>query len=99
MPESSESPVPTLATWSMLKAVLVLLMGALVIEIALAPHWTQPFQEPGTWILIGVVVGVALRGLGRVLSRRQKHGEALMHRLSLGVWIVTALGGLISLLF
>jgi len=66
--------------------------------MVLAPHWTDPFREPWTWVLIGVAVGVALRSLGRILGEEGRPGGGRLRRLSLGVWIVTALGGLISLL-
>lgn len=83
----------------MLRVVLILLLGALGLEIVLATQWTEPFREPGTWVLIGVSTGVALRGLGRALTRRERKGEDLLRRVSLGIWVGTALGGLISLFF
>ncbi|MFB6273256.1 MAG: hypothetical protein ABEL51_10230 [Salinibacter sp.] len=97
--ESADSSTPSLATWSILRIVLVLLVAALVLEMVLASQWTEPFWESSTWVLIGVVVGGALRGLGRVLAQRQRTGALLLRRLSLGIWIVAAFGGLVSLLF
>lgn len=96
--EATDSSSPFFAPWSVLRIVLILLVAALMLDVALASEWTDPFRKSGTWILVGVTVGVALRGLGGNQGERERQGDDLWRRLSLGVWIVTALGGLISLL-
>lgn len=83
---------------SVLGVVLALLTGALVLDVVLSSHWTGPFREPGTWVLIGVVAGVAIRGVGQQLARQGRKGQATCRRLSLAVWMIAALGGLISLI-
>ena len=94
----NRSALPDLATWPVFAVIIVLLLAALVLEVMISSSWTEPFREPSTWVLIGVVVGVLLRGVGQWLGRRELRGEETLRRLSLAVWIVTALGGLVSLL-
>jgi hypothetical protein len=98
MQTSNRSPFPDLATWPVFCTIVALLVGALLLDIVLSAHWTDPFTESGTWVLIGVVVGVMLRGLGAWRARRGWGGEERLRRASLVVWGVAALGGLISLL-
>lgn len=94
----NHSSLPDLATWPVLYTIIGLLLGALALEVALSSHWTDPFREMETWVLIGVVTGVALRVAGRWLTRRGRRGEDTLRWLSLAVWTVTAMGGLIGLL-
>ncbi len=94
----NRSALPDLATWPVFGVIIALLLGALVLDVVLSPHWTEPFREPGTWVLLGVVVGFALRGVGQWRARRERGGEQVLRRLSLAVWAVAALGGLLSLL-
>lgn len=91
------SMLPDLATWKVFAVIVALLMAALVLEILLASHWTDPFTEPGTWVVIGVGAGLVLRALGGWLARRERPGEETLRRLSLAVWIAAALGGLVGL--
>jgi hypothetical protein len=98
MKVSNRSPLPDLATWPVFCTIVALLVGALVFEIALATHWSEPFTESSTWVLIGVVVGAILRGVGVWRSRRGWGGEDRLRRASLLVWGTAALGGLVSLL-
>ena len=99
METSNRSSFPDLATWPAFGVIVGLLLAALVLEIALSSHWTDPFREPGTWVLVGVATGFVVRGLGRWRGRRGRPGEQALRRMSLGVWAVTALSGLASLLF
>lgn len=99
MESPNRSPLPDLATWPVFGVIVLLLLAAFVLEIALSSHWTDPFTEPGTWVLIGVAVGFMLRGLGHWRGRRGLRGEEVLRKLSLWIWAVTALGGLVSLLF
>jgi hypothetical protein len=99
MQTPNHSSLPDLATWPVFGVIVGLLLAALVLEIALSSHWTDPFREPGTWVLIGVAVGFGLRGLGHWRGWRDRRGEQTLRWMSLGVWAVTALGGLASLLF
>lgn len=98
MDGSNQSPLPDLATWRVFGVILALLFGALVLEAVLSPHWTDPFRDPGTWVLIGVVIGVVFRGAGRVLTRWGYEGEARFRWLSVAVWSLALLVGLVSLL-
>lgn len=79
--------------------IVALLLGALALEIALSPHWTDPFRESETWVLVGVGLGMAFRAVGGWLARRGRPGEETLRRLSLAVWAVAALGGLVGLVF
>ncbi|MFB6279518.1 MAG: hypothetical protein ABEK75_08425 [Salinibacter sp.] len=99
MATPDHSAFPDLATWPVFCTIVALLVGALAIDIALAAHWSDPFAEAGTWVLMGVVVGVGLRALGAWRSRQGLGGDDRLRRLSLAVWGATALGGLVSLLF
>jgi len=76
--------------------VLALLTAALVLDMALAEPWTAPFGDPGTWVLLGVLVGAGLRGLGMWWARQDGGSDVLLRRLSLVVWGMAALGGLVS---
>ena len=76
-----------------------MLTGALILDVVLASSWADPFREPETWVLVGVIVGMVLRGMGQWLARRGCTGGEICRRLSLGVWAAAALGGLISLVF
>jgi len=89
--------LPDLATWKVFIVIVALLLAALGLEILLSPHWTDPFTEPGTWVIIGVGTGMALRALGGWLARRGRPGEETLRRMSLAVWIAAALGGLVGL--
>jgi len=89
---------PDLASWRVFSVIVALLLGALGLEIALASHWTDPFRESETWVLVGVGVGMAFRAVGGWLARRDWPGEETLRRLSLGVWVAAALGGLLGLL-
>ena len=93
------SMLPDLATWRVFSVIVSLLLAALVLEIALSTHWSDPFRESSTWVLIGVGIGFVLRGVGHWRGRRGHSGEETLRRMSLGVWVVTAVGGLVSLLF
>jgi len=95
----NHSMLPDLATWPVFGVIVLLLLAALVLEIVLSSHWTDPFREPGTWVLIGVAVGFVLRGGGHWWARRGGQGEQTLRKMSLAVWLVAALGGLASLLF
>lgn len=99
MTSPNRTALPDLATWPVFCTIAALLVGALAIEIFLSDPWTDPFLEASTWVLIGVVVGVGLRGVGAWRSRRGWGGEGCLRRASLAVWTATALGGLLSLLF
>lgn len=99
MKSPNHSSFPDLATWPVFGVIVGLLLAALVLEIALSSHWSDPFREPSTWVLIGVALGFVLRGLGHWRGRRGRSGEEILRRMSLGVWAVTALGGVLSLLF
>jgi hypothetical protein len=95
----NRSSLPDLATWPVFAIIVGLLLAALVLEIVLSAHWSDPFMEPGTWVLIGVALGFVLRGLGHWRGRRGLRGEQTLRQTSLVIWAVTALGGLLSLLF
>lgn len=101
----NRSVLPDLATWPVFGVIVLLLLAALVLEIALSSSWTDPFMEPGTWVLIGVATGFVLRGAGHWWAHRGRQGdrggqgEQMLRRVSLAVWLVAALGGLVSLLF
>jgi hypothetical protein len=76
--------------------VLGLLGAALLLEFYVAVPWTEPFTDPGTWVLIGVFLGFALRLAGRQLSQRAYAGEAALRWASLAVWAAAAAGGLVA---
>ena len=76
--------------------VLVLLGTALVLEVYIAVHWTEPFTEVGNWVLIGVFVGFALRLIGRRLRASDRRGEQLLRWASVVVWALSAGGGLFA---
>lgn len=97
MDSSDGSMLPDLATWKVFAVIVALLLAALVLEILLAAHWTDPFRESGTWVVIGVATGLALRAAGGWLARRGRRGEETLRRLSLAVWIAAALGGVVGL--
>ena len=97
--DSTPPSTPACATWPVFGTITVLLTGALILDVALSPSWADPFREPETWVLVGVIVGMVLRGTGQWLARRGCTGEEICRRLSLGVWAAAALGGLISLVF
>lgn len=94
----NRSMLPDLATWPVFGVIVLLLLAALVLEIALSSSWTDPFREPGTWVLVGVAVGFVLRGGGHWWARRGGQEEQTLRRMSLVVWLLAALGGLVSLL-
>jgi len=100
-PAAMDSPdgsmLPDLATWKVFTVIVALLLAALVLEILLSSHWTDPFTDPGTWVVIGVGMGLALRAVGGWLGRRGRPGEETLRRVSLVVWIAAALGGLVGL--
>lgn len=105
MPDLSSSAPPSLATGPVLWLVLVLLAAALGLDMVLSSHWTDPLGEPGTWVLFGVLTGAVLRHFGQRRARKrvedgqedgQEDGRRL-RRLSLLVWGLSALGGLVSL--
>jgi len=98
MNESPPSSLPALASWPVFGMIIALLVGALVLDALLSSHWTDPFGEPGTWVLIGGMVGAALRGVGAWLTRRDRRGGKTLRRLSLVVWAAAAVGGLASLM-
>lgn len=93
-----QSSLPDLATWPVFGVIVFLLTGALVFDVVLSPHWTDPFHESGTWVLIGVVTGGVLRGLGQWLAQRESWVGRILRWLSLAVWTAAALGGLVSLM-
>jgi hypothetical protein len=97
MDASDGSMLPELATWKVFTVIVALLLAALVLEIVLSRHWTDPFLDPGTWVVIGVGMGLALRAAGGWLARRGRSGEEALRRLSLAVWIAAAVGGLMGL--
>lgn len=97
MDASDGSMLPDLATWKVFTVIVALLLAALVLEIVLSRHWTDPFYDPGTWVVIGVGVGLSLRAAGGWLARRGRSGEETLRRLSLAVWIAAAVGGLVGL--
>ncbi|WP_251965490.1 hypothetical protein [Salinibacter ruber] len=90
---------PDLASWRVFSVIVALLLGALALEIALSPHWTDPFRAFETWVLVGVGLGMACRAVGGWLTRRNRPGQKTLRRLSLAVWLAAALGGLVGLLF
>ncbi|PSQ55274.1 MAG: hypothetical protein BRD28_00880 [Bacteroidetes bacterium QH_10_64_37] len=98
MDVSNRSALPDLATWPVFGVIIALLLGALVLDAVLSPHWTDPFREAGTWVLIGVALGFGLRGVGQWRARRERGGETTLRRLSLAVWAAAALGGFLSFL-
>ncbi len=87
-----------MASWRVFSVIVVLMLGALALEIVLSSHWTDPFRESETWVLLGVGLGMACRALGGWLARRGWSGEETLRRLSLAVWVAAALGGLVGLL-
>ena len=99
MSDSAPPSTPACATWPVFGTITALLAGALILDVALSPSWADPFREPETWVLVGVIVGMVLRGTGQWLARRGRRGGETCCRLSLGVWAAAALGGLISLVF
>jgi len=99
MKRFNRSALPDLATWPVLGTIVLLLVGALGLDIALAAHWSDPFRESSTWVLIGVVVGGVLRGAGAWRTRQGRGGDDRLRRAGLVVWGVAALGGLVGLLF
>ncbi|HKL87529.1 MAG TPA: hypothetical protein VJ884_00895 [Salinibacter sp.] len=76
--------------------VLVLLGAALGLEFYVAIPWTAPFRDPGTWVLIGVFVGFALRITGRRLQAKSGSAERALRWASLLVWGAAAVGGLVA---
>lgn len=76
--------------------VLVLLGAALILEIYVAVPWTAPFTDPGTWVLIGVFVGFGVRLAGRRLSAAGRSGESVLRWVSVAVWTLAAVGGLLA---
>lgn len=98
MEGSDQSSLPDLATWPVFGVIVFLLTGALALDAVLSSHWTDPFGESGTWVLIGVVVGGVLRGLGQWLAQPESRVARMLRRLSLAVWTAAALGGLVSLM-
>lgn len=99
MKSPNRTALPDLATWPVFCTIAALLVGALAIEVALSDPWTDPFLEASTWVLIGVVAGVGLRGVGAWRARQGRGGEDRLRRASVVVWSATALGGLLSFLF
>lgn len=79
--------------------VLGLLGVALLLEFFVAVPWTAPFSDPGTWVLIGVFTGFALRVTGRRLGAGGYGGEQALRWASLAVWAAAALGGLLAWVF
>jgi len=76
--------------------VLGLLGAALVLEFFVAVPWTAPFYDPGTWVLMGVFLGFALRITGRRLRTGSRWGEPTLRWASLVVWTAAAVGGLVA---
>jgi hypothetical protein len=96
MPDFPDHDVEPFDTGPLLWWVLGLLGAALLLELYVAVPWTAPFADPGTWVLIGVFVGVALRVAGRRLRAAGHSGEQVLRWASLAVWAAAALGGLLA---
>jgi hypothetical protein len=75
--------------------VVGLLGTALLLEVYVAVPWTAPFDDPSTWVLIGVLIGFALRVTGRHLTAAGYDGERALRWGSLAVWAVVAVGGVL----
>lgn len=99
MNDSERRTLPDLASWRVFSAIVVLMLGALILEIFLSAHWSEPFREYQTWVLLGVGLGMGCRAIGGWLARRGWAGEEIFRRLSLALWAAAALGGLFGLLF
>lgn len=96
MSEFPNHDVEPFDTGPLLWWVLGLLGAALVLEFFVAVPWTAPFSDSGTWVLIGVFVGFALRVTGRHLGAEQRTGERALRWASLAVWASAAVGGLLA---
>lgn len=96
MSEFPNHDVEPFDTGPLLWWVLILLGAALVLEFFVAVPWTAPFADPGTWVLIGVFMGFALRIAGRRLGTEGNWGEEALRRASLVVWAAAAAGGLVA---
>ena len=90
---------PDLASWRVFSVIVVLLLGALALEVVLSPHWADPFRQSETWVLLGVGLGMACRALRGWLMRRGRSGEKRLRWLSLALWSAAALGGVVGLVF
>lgn len=96
MPNVLDHDVEPFDTGPLLWWVLGLLGAALVLELFVAVPWTRAFADPGTWVLIGVFVGFALRLGGRALRRHGYRGAGALRWTSVVVWAASALGGLLA---
>lgn len=96
MSEFPNHDVEPFDTGPLLWWVLGLLGAALGLEFLIAVPWTAPFADPGTWVLIGVFVGFALRVTGRHLQASDYGGELILRWASLVVWALAAVGGLLA---
>jgi hypothetical protein len=96
MSEFPNHDVEPFDTGPLLWWVLGLLGAALLLEFVVAVPWTAPFSDPGTWVLIGVFTGFALRVTGRRLGTRHQDAEHTLRWASLAVWAAAALGGLLA---
>lgn len=88
--------VEPIDTGPLLWWVLGLLGAALLLEFYVAVPWTDPFTEPSTWVLIGILVGFAFRLAGRRLRATGRGGGDALRWASVAVWIVVVTGGLLA---
>lgn len=74
--------------------VLALLGLALLLEFYVAVPWTEPLTEPSTWVLFGVLLGVALRLTGEQYPEETTAARGLRWA-SFVAWCVSAVVGLL----
>ena len=93
---SSQRVSPLFSSDTALRWALGLLVAALCLELYVSQSWTQPLQDPGTWVLLGVLLGLGFRALGRRRAARGASGAALLRWMSIGTWGLSVIAGLLG---
>lgn len=93
---TGSTPEPLFSSNTALQWALGLLLAALLLEITLARNWTDPLQDPGTWMLFGVLSGWGLGILARRRLALARPGGQALRWASVLVWTATLVGGLLG---
>jgi len=95
-PSSESLPDPLFSSKTLLRWTVGLLTAALLLDLVLAQNWTEPFAEPSTWTLLGVLLGMGCRTAAQRRVAHDPEGARTLRWLSVAIWAVALGAGLVG---
>lgn len=93
---SESLPDPLFSSETLLQWTVGLLTAALLLDLLLARTWTEPFMEPSTWTLLGVLLGMGFRTAAQRRAAHDPEGARTLRWLSVGTWAAALGAGLLG---